>query len=240
MKRFFVTASGTGVGKTLVTASMCHQLQAAGQTVRALKPVISGYSAATHAESDTAVLLDSLGLDHSADAIDRMSPFRFDAPLSPDMAAAREGRQIDFDALIAHCRDAAAGPEDVLLIEGVGGVMVPLTETKTVLDWIVAIEAPCLLVVGSYLGTISHTLTAVEALRSRNADLAAIVISESEESPVPPEETRETIGRFLPGTRIAILPRLSGDDAWRRAPDLAPLIGPQHRRSLRLDRRPAN
>lgn len=226
MKRFFVTASGTGVGKTLVTASICHQLRAGGRTVRALKPVISGYAAGTHDESDTAVLLDSLGLDHTADAVARMSPFRFEAPLSPDMAAAREGKRIDFDALIAFCRDAAAGAEDVLLIEGVGGVMVPLTETKTVLDWVMAIGAPAILVVGSYLGTISHTLTAVEALRSRGADLAAVVISESEESPVPPAETRDAIARFLPGTHIAILPRLSGDGAWRHAPDLMSLIGP--------------
>jgi dethiobiotin synthetase len=101
---------------------------------------------------------------------------------------------------------------------------VPLTETKTVLDWIAAVDAPCLLVVGSYLGTISHTLTAAEALRSRGAGVAAVVISESEESPAPPEETGETIGRFLPDTRIAILPRLSGQDAWRTAPDLTALL----------------
>lgn len=224
MKRYFVTASGTGVGKTLVTASLCHQLRASGRTVRALKPVISGYAAGTHDASDTAVLLDSLGLDHTADTIARMSPFRFEAALSPDMAAAREGKKVDFDALTAHCREAAAGPEDVLLIEGVGGAMVPLTETKTVLDWIAAVDAPCLLVVGSYLGTISHTLTAAEALRSRGAGVAAVVISESEESPAPPEETGETIGRFLPDTRIAILPRLSGQDAWRTAPDLTALL----------------
>jgi dethiobiotin synthetase len=169
VKRYFVTASGTGVGKTLVTASLCHQLRASGRTVRALKPVISGYAAGTHDASDTAVLLDSLGLDHTADTIARMSPFRFEAALSPDMAAAREGKKVDFDALTAHCREAAAGPEDVLLIEGVGGAMVPLTETKTVLDWIAAVDAPCLLVVGSYLGTISHTLTAAPALQQSSS-----------------------------------------------------------------------
>jgi dethiobiotin synthetase len=224
VKRLFVTASGTGVGKTLVTAALAHQLCRAGRSVRTLKPVISGYTPATHGDSDTAVLLDSLGLAHTPDAIDRLSPFRFTAPLSPDMAAAREGRRIDFDALLGVCRDAAAGPEDVLLIEGVGGVMVPLDENKTVLDWIAALKMPCLLVVGSYLGTISHTLTAVEALRSRTAAIAAIVISESGESPVPPAETQETIRRFLPDSRILVLPRLGGDAPWRNAPDLTGLI----------------
>ena len=105
-----------------------------------------------------------------------------------------------------------------------GGVMVPLTEDKTVLDWIAALEMPSLLVVGSYLGTISHTLTAAEALRGRNARLAGIVISESAESPVPPDETRDTIRRFLPGVRIRVLPRLGGDAPWRDAPDLTALL----------------
>ena len=220
MKRLFVTGSGTGVGKTLVTAALGHQLIRAGRTVRAVKPVISGYTQAAHGESDTAVLLDSIGSDPSPDAIDRMSPFRFEAPLSPDMAAAREGRRLDFEALLRFCRDAAAGPEDILLIEGVGGVMVPLTRDRTVLDWIDAVVAPCLLVVGSYLGTISHTLTAVEALRRRRAPIAGLVISESEASPVPPEETCATIQRFLPAVKIAIVPRLHGVTPWRDAPDL--------------------
>lgn len=224
MRRLFVTASGTGVGKTLVTAALAHQLRGAGKAVRALKPVISGYTPATHRESDAAVLLDSLGLSHTPAEIDRLSPFRFEAPLSPDMAAAREGRRLDFAALLGTCRTAAAGAEDVLLIEGVGGVMVPLTEDKTVLDWIAALEMPSLLVVGSYLGTISHTLTAAEALRGRNARLAGIVISESAESPVPPDETRDTIRRFLPGVRIRVLPRLGGDAPWRSAPDLTALL----------------
>jgi len=224
VRRLFVTASGTGVGKTLVTAALAHQCRRAGQSVRALKPVISGYTPATHRESDAAVLLDSLGLSHAPAEIDRLSPFRFEAPLSPDMAAAREGRRLDFAALLDTSRTAAAGAEDVLLIEGVGGVMVPLTEDKTVLDWIVALEMPSLLVVGSYLGTISHTLTAAEALRGRNARLAGIVISESAESPVPPDETRDTIRRFLPGVRIRVLPRLGGEAPWRDAPDLTALL----------------
>lgn len=224
MKRYFVTASGTGVGKTLVTAALVRQLRAAGKTVRAIKPVISGYTPNTHAESDTAVLLDSLGLAHTPETVDLLSPFRFEAPLSPDMAAARERRAIGFDALIRFCRDAADGPEDVLLVEAVGGAMVPLTEDKTVLDWIEALAMPCLLIVGSYLGTISHTLTAVEALRARRTGIAAIVISESEESPVPPAETRDTIGRFLPGMRVVVLPRVPGDAPWRHAPDLTGLL----------------
>ena len=224
MKRLFVTGSGTGVGKTLVTAALAHQLRRAGTTVRAVKPVISGYAPATHRESDTALLLDSLGKSHASEAIGGVSPFRFAAPLSPDMAAAREGREIDFEALLTFCRGCADGPEDVLLIEGVGGVMVPLTRDKTVLDWIAALGAPCLLVAGSYLGTISHTLTGAAALHQRGVAIAGLVISESEESPVPPAETQATIRRFVPDTPIVVVPRLFGVAPWRDAPDLTFLL----------------
>jgi dethiobiotin synthetase len=224
VKQFFITGTGTGVGKTLVVAALTRQLRRAGTSVRAVKPVISGYTPATHRGSDTALLLAGLGADPSPEAIDRVSPFRFAAPLSPDMAAAREGRRLDYDALLHFCRACTAGPEDVLLIEGVGGIMVPLTEDKTVLDWIAATEAPCLLVAGSYLGTISHTLTAASVLRQRGIALAGLVLSESEESPVPPGETGATIERFLPGTRIAVVPRLRADRPWQGAPDLTFLL----------------
>ncbi len=224
MTTIFITSSGTGVGKTLVTASLAHQLRRSGRTARVLKPVISGFAPKEFDESDTAILLQSQGTPPTDDAVDRMSPFRFAAPLSPDMAAFRENRSIDFDALVTFCRDAAAGPEEITLIEGVGGVMVPLTERETVLDWMAALGAPCLLVVGSYLGTISHTLTAAGTLADRGIAISAIIISESEESPVPVAETQATIQRFLPGIPIAAVPRLSGEKPWLEAPDLTALI----------------
>jgi len=221
----FVASSGTGIGKTLVTAALAWQLRQAGRSVRALKPVISGYTEETRAGSDTTILLRSLDIPVLPDSVGAVSPWRFAAPLSPDMAAAREGRALDLDAIVEFCRNAMAGPEDVLLVEGVGGVMVPLTARETVLDWMAAFGAPALLVVGSYLGTISHTLTAVAALRARGIPLAGIVISESGESPVPVAETRETIRRFVDGVHVADVSRLPGPDPWKNAPDLTGFLG---------------
>lgn len=225
MKPFFITSSGTEIGKTLVTAALCHQLAAAGLKVQALKPVVSDFNDGDP-ETDTAVLLDALGQPTTPENVDAMSPWRFRAPLSPDMAAAREGRKIDFEALIAHCQAATAQPGDILLIEGVGGVMVPLTAEKTVRDWIAALGAPAVLVVGSYLGTISHTLSAVEALGAGGIPVKAVVISTSDESPVPVTETAATLARFLGPVPIATLPRLTGGATarWRHAPDLTGLI----------------
>jgi dethiobiotin synthetase len=92
------------------------------------------------------------------------------------------------------------------------------------LDWLAATGLPPLLVVGSYLGTISHTLTAVAVLRARGIEPAAIVVSESPVSPVPLAETAAAIQRFAGDVRILVVPRIGGDRPWERAADLSALL----------------
>jgi dethiobiotin synthetase len=220
MTAVFVTATGTDVGKTFVTAKLVAELRAARRSVLALKPVASGFDSKNVAATDTGVLLEALGLAATPANLDSVSPWRFAAPLSPDMAAARERRGIPFDELLEFCRTPR--PSDVTLIEGIGGVMVPLDDTHTVLDWIVELGAPVLLVAGSYLGTLSHTLTAIAALRERDVEPAAIIVSESEEQPVPLEETAQTIRRFVVPVAVAALHRPPG--ATKVLPLLAPLF----------------
>ena len=198
MKTLFVTASGTTVGKTYVAAALARALVAAGKKVAVVKPVISGFAWATADASDTAILLRAIGREPTRDAIEAASPWRFEVQLAPDMAARREGRTVEFDALVAFCRDAQKGDHDLLLIEGVGGVMVPLDDRHTVLDWIAALEAPALLMVGSYLGAISHALTAAVALAARGIMIAGVVVDESEDSTVALADTAATLARFLP------------------------------------------
>ena len=221
MRSLFVTSTGTGIGKTLVTAALAHELRARGETVVALKPVISGYPAEPGDESDTDVLLRAQGTASSDTARDAISPWRFRAPLSPDMAAAREGRPIDFARLVAWTHERRAQAPSWLLVEGVGGVCVPLDDRHTVLDWIAATGFPAVLVAGTYLGTLSHTLTAASVLRARGVELAGLVLAESPESPVPIAETRDALLRFLGPLPCAAIPRLAAHpDPWRKAPPL--------------------
>ncbi|MEC8535686.1 MAG: dethiobiotin synthase, partial [Pseudomonadota bacterium] len=88
-----------------------------------------------------------------------------------------------------------------------GGVMVPLNETDTTLDWQAALNARCFLVTGSYLGTLSHTMTALEALKERGITPSAIIINSSEFAPVPEQETAETLGRYVTDIPIHIVAR---------------------------------
>jgi len=217
----FVSSSGTEIGKTFVTELLLTQLKATGHACRALKPIVSGIDEAHVASSDPGRLLAAMGLPLNGENLDAISPWRFRAPLSPDMAAAREGRKIDYDALLRYCR--AAQGSDILLVEGVGGVMAPLTEHRTVRDWIADLDVPVLLVVGSYLGSISHTLTAASALESAGAALAGLVVNQSDDEPVDTHETAATIRRFLPQSPCLVLPKKKAGADFA-APDLVGLI----------------
>ena len=210
MSAYFVTSTGTDIGKTFVTAGLIRYLRNAGAAVDALKPLVSGYDSSVVETSDPAVLLAALGRNVSADEIARIAPWRFRAPLAPDLAAAREGRSVEFDKLIEFSRAAVKRANGILFIEGVGGIMVPLDAKNTVVDWMAALDIPLLLVVGGYLGTISHTLTALDVLTQRKLTIAAIVVSESERNTVELEDTVASIERFAKGTAVIGVPRLPG------------------------------
>ena len=221
MTTFFVTATGTGVGKTHVTVELIRALHGAGRRVRALKPVATGFDASRPEDSDSARLLEALGRPLDEHGLDAVTPWRFSAPLSPDMAAAREGRIVDWRRLLDLCRAPVGQPAaEVTLIEGIGGVMVPLDERHTVLDWIAALDdTRVLLVAGSYLGTLSHTLTAAGMLAARGCRVEGIVVDESVEQPVPPEDTAGTLRRFVSTVPVVVVPR-----AERAAAKADPLL----------------
>jgi dethiobiotin synthetase len=203
----FVTGTGTDVGKTFITAALVRHLRSAGKSVDAFKPVVSGFDPENIASSDLGVLLSALGRSVKSDEIDRIAPWRFAAPLSPDLAAKAEGRSVDFGALVEFSRGVAYG-RGTIFIEGVGGIMVPLDQTHTVLDWMSALRIPVLLIAGSYLGTISHTLTALHVLAQRNLDIAGVVVSESTAPGASLDETVATIARFSLPIDVMGVPRL--------------------------------
>jgi len=223
MSAVFVTGTGTDIGKTFVTAGLIRHLRTAGRRVHVLKPVVTGFDATQWQDSDPALLLSAFGKAVAFEDVTRISPWRFKAALSPNMAAEREGRTIAFDEVIGFCRQAGASSSGTVLIEGVGGIMVPLDSSRTVLDWITVLRSPIILVTGTYVGTISHTLTALEVSTRRNIDVAAVAVSESKTSAASLEETIDTFRRFANSLDFVGIPRAADglDDAFAR---LAALI----------------
>jgi dethiobiotin synthetase len=204
---YFVTSTGTGIGKTYVTTALIRLARSKNMKVAAFKPVISGFDKREITGSDTGQILAALGEPLTDEAVARISPWRFAAPLAPNMAVRAEGRMLDYDALFSFSRRVLQEQANVTLIEGVGGVMVPLDDEKTVLDWIVAAGAPVILVVGDYLGTISHTLTALEVLRAKGVAIAAIVVNEGEKASVPFADMLAEITRWTAPIPVLALRR---------------------------------
>jgi dethiobiotin synthetase len=220
----FVTSTGTEIGKTFVAAGLIRHLRNAGRAVDAIKPVVSGFDPDAATGSDPDLLLRALGRAVSPEEIARISPWRFAPAVAPDLAAKREGRAIDFRALVTFCQNATSDSE-LLLIEGVGGVMVPLDDRHTVIDWISALRVPVILVAGSYLGTISHTLTALHVLAQRNLTTLAIVVKETPGSTVPLEDTLESIRTFADLIDVIPMPRPADEKQTQAAFDaLAALL----------------
>ncbi|MEX1098081.1 MAG: dethiobiotin synthase [Planctomycetales bacterium] len=178
----FVTGTDTGVGKTYLTALVVRALREAGVRVGACKPACSG--AATDAAGmtrweDIAALSDALGGEFSDELI---CPQRFLAPLAPPVAARVEGKSVDA-RLLRDCVARWGERVDVLLVEGVGGLLCPLTERETVADLAADLGYPLVIVGRLGLGTINHTLLTVEAARARTLPIAGIVLSETAPPP---------------------------------------------------------
>ena len=191
-----VVGTGTEVGKTVVSAVLLARYANATYW----KPVATG----ARDERDTATVARL-----APEAIEILpESYLFREPLSPHLAARLEGAAIDPGHLLAElARHRADKPERALLVEGAGGLLVPLTESDLLIELLAAAGLPCLLVALSGLGTINHTLLSLEALRARRMEIAGVVLNGP-----PNPENRATIERFGQVAVIAELPPLTALD----------------------------
>jgi len=197
----FVTGTDTGVGKTVVAGAIIAALARRGERVAAFKPVVTGLDepAAFGWPHDHALLAAAAG-----SAPEEVSPARFGPAVSPHLAAAQAGTTLDVDGLLEAAR-AQAATADVLIAEGVGGLLVPLTDTRTVRDFAVALGLPLLVAARTGLGTINHTLLTLEAARAAGLEVRGIVLTPWPDEPSPIERSnRETLER-LGGVGVATL-----------------------------------
>jgi dethiobiotin synthetase len=176
MRGLFVTGTDTGVGKTILSAALVASMSAAGEPVVAHKPVLTGLAEPPEGEwpRDHELLGELAGMDPEV-----VAPLRFAAPASPHLAAALEDGEVTPAELVANAR--AAGSDDsgprTLLVEGVGGLLVPLTDGFSVRDLAVELGLPIVIAARPGLGSINHTLLTLEAARSHGLRVAAVVLN---------------------------------------------------------------
>jgi dethiobiotin synthetase len=183
-----ITGTDTGIGKTLIAGAIAAHLRRQGLRVGVLKPAASGCVS----RREGLVSEDAEFLAHCADAphpLDIVAPQRFAEPLAPAVAAQRLGVSLDWDA-IQRSMNIITRDSDILIVEGVGGIMVPMDGKHTMLEVAQWLKLPAVVVARPNLGTINHTLLTVNALRDAKAKVSGVVINRyPAEMPGVAEET---------------------------------------------------
>jgi dethiobiotin synthetase len=197
-KGIFVTGTDTGVGKTYLASGIAAELRHSEVNVGVMKPAETGCSmrGGRLVPSDARCLMKAAGVD---DPLALVNPYRFRRPLAPSVAARLAGKNIDPDEIVVAYRELARR-HDFMIVEGAGGIMVPLRGAYTYLDLALALALPVLIVARPGLGTINHTLLTIAALKERRLAISGIVIN----------HLREQKFGLAEKTNPAVLERISG------------------------------
>ena len=205
-KGIFIIGTDTGVGKTFIACGIAAALKSCGVDVGVMKPAESG----CRVKNGGLVPADSLRLMTAAGVADSLSlvnPYRFGKPLAPAIAAELEGKDVSVGRIMK-AYAALSRRHDFMIVEGAGGIMVPLSKKALFLDLAGSLGLPVLIVARPGLGTINHTLLTVEALRNREIPIAGIVVNHSTDAkPGLSEKTNPAVLERFSGVRItAIIP----------------------------------
>jgi dethiobiotin synthetase len=204
LRGVFVTGTDTGVGKSIVAAAICAALAARGDRVAAFKPVVSGLDEEPGEFGYDHDLLASMA--SAGQSPQDVAPWRFGPPVSPHLAAELAGEQIEPAQLVAVAR-----AHELLVCEGVGGLMVPITPGYLVRDLAIDLELPVVVAARTGLGTINHTLLTVEAARTAGLTVAGVAMTPWPEEPTEMERSNRATIERLADVHVSDLPRTTPD-----------------------------
>ena len=193
----FITGTDTGVGKTLVAASLAAYLRACGYRVGVMKPVETGCTEA----NGMLVPEDALRLKEAsgcAEPIEKICPYRFAEPMAPSIAAERAGGKIDVDLLLATYGEISAA-YDITLVEGAGGLMVPLLPSYTYADFARVLKLPLLVVAANKLGVLNHLSLTLEHATCKGLSVLGYVLNRISSETSPAAETNREVLSGLTG-----------------------------------------
>ena len=225
MRGVFVTGTDTGVGKTLAACALVHALRESGVRALPMKPVAAGAveRSGQWLNEDTAALMDAAGL--GVEWARRVTPVLLREPMAPHIAARREGRDISLSPILA-ALDEIRGPRAFLVVEGVGGFMVPLGESLDTVDLARAVGLPVVLVVGLRLGCLNHALLTARAIDAAGLALAGWIANAIDPAMGAADENVEALRARLAAPLLGRLPHRDAPDARELARflDLRPLV----------------
>jgi dethiobiotin synthetase len=207
MKRYFITGTDTDCGKTYVTAQLINYF---ANSV-AIKPVASGCMMIENqlVSSDAQQLKQ-----HKTLSLEEINPWRFQLPVSPHIAAKEDGVYLSGNEIANYCMNFQASEVDTLFIEGAGGLMVPLNDEETWLDFLIQTEIPVILVVGMKLGCINHALLTETALQINKIQCTGWVANCLHPEMLALSENIHTLRRRLKAPLLATIPYLGEITSW--------------------------
>jgi|ETNmetMinimDraft_2_1059921.scaffolds.fasta_scaffold06239_4 dethiobiotin synthetase len=184
MTTYFITGTDTGVGKTLITALLAKHLKKSG-SVAVYKPLMCGEVTNEHPTQDLKVIqeLSTIESEHL------YAEYQFNLPASPHLAAEKENKEIDKQIILTKIQELKS-KYDYLLIEGAGGLLVPITRSYTIADLMKEIGEPVIVVARAALGTINHTSLTIEALKARDIQIKGIILNQYKDSEIEKDNKR--------------------------------------------------
>jgi len=228
MRAFFVTGTDTGVGKTLASASLAAFFSLKmGLSVGVMKPFETGLPVDRTElfPCDAKALKDASG---SADDLTVINPVTFVQPLAPEAAAELDGKTIDL-AVVDRAYEKIAGAHDISLIEGAGGILVPIMEGFFFIDLIARWVLPTVVVGRLGLGTINHTLLTCRALRDRGIRVIGVVLNDTEGSDDTAARTNpDMLRKYLDVPLLGVIPHLGGSERKNPAREELAAIASSH------------
>ena len=201
----FITGTDTGVGKTLIAGGIAHVLRQQGLKVGVFKPIASGCrDEGMLISDDTEFLALCADADYSLSII---SPVTYKTPAAPVACAEIEGRDIDYEEIVT-AYEYLCDNTDIVIVEGIGGALVPIDEQYTVLDLAVEFNLPTVIVARPNLGTINHSLLTIQAVRNAGLPVAGLVISgyNAFEADTAEETSPDVICGFSHTSLLSIVP----------------------------------
>ncbi|AKH70463.1 dethiobiotin synthase [Spongiibacter sp. IMCC21906] len=206
-KNYFITGTDTDAGKTLVTCALLNAAKQQGLKTLALKPVAAGSEQGLEGLVNRDAVLLSQEMTEALPYA-QVNPVLFDAPVSPHIAAAKEGRRVSASQLAGYCRGALMKPADLRLIEGAGGWRVPINMRETMADLAVELQIPVILVVGMKLGCLNHALLTAGAIARDGLPLVGWVANQVDADMSCFEENIQSLAEMLKAPCLGIIPRL--------------------------------
>jgi dethiobiotin synthetase len=209
---YFVTGTDTGVGKTLISCALLHGFAAQGKRVTGMKPIAAGCNA--DGQNEDVLQLRSAG--NVAAGYGQMNPYCFVPAIAPHIAAQRAGVNIQFSRIAQSYRELAA-QADVVIVEGAGGLRVPLNAQQDSADLVKELGLPVILVAGMRLGCLNHALLTVEAIATRGLVLAGWVANVLDAEMPALQENIDTLQQRISAPLLGVVPYMTQPDAGAAA-----------------------